>query len=483
MELQPLLPQDARLALRERIDHIVVVMMENRSFDHMLGYLTLEGRLDVDGLQTTFANVYDGRTYQTFRLDRTELEHYEDPKHGGKDVSRQIAGGTMGGFVENFIESRPEELRERLKAQNESIVMGYYDAAVLPVYDHLARSFCVCDRWFASVPGATWPNRSYAVAGHSTGRKDNKKLFGRFDFPLSWVPAFVRHLDFRGVDWRWYHARSFDIEPPTLQVVDGRYFVNPGAHFALFEDTEPGGQASFLDDARDGNLAPVTWIDPDFGITAKGESNDDHPPADVRRGQALMQKVVNAVMGSPSWPRTLLVITYDEHGGFYDHVPPPPAADDDGDMRTHGVRVPAFVVSPFVPEGSVAHLTFDHTSIIRTVLERFCSEADGSIPWMGARVAAAEHFGRLLTLENARAAAPVAPDAKLPDDMAPSEHIDLSTAELIRLASPRTSSLVGQEIMAATGGPEPINDVQLGLLRAGLERRWTLNGGLAGDAG
>jgi phospholipase C len=476
MDLHTLSAEDARLALKERIDYIVVVMMENRSFDHMLGYLTLGGRHDIDGLQPTFANVYDGRTYPIHRLGRTALDHDEDPKHGGKDVSRQIAGGTMGGFVQNFIESRPDELKERFKAREDPVVMGYYDGEALPVYDHLAKTFCVCDRWFSSVPGATWPNRLYAVAGHSNGRKENKKLFGKFDFPLSWIPAFVRHLDYRNIDWRWYHARPWDIEPPTVQVVDGSYFVRPGDHFALFDRTEVGGQPSFLEDARDGNLAPVTWIDPDFGITARGDSNDDHPPADVRRGQALLKKVVNALMESPAWPRTLLVICYDEHGGFYDHVPPPSAADDDEDMRTYGVRVPALVVSPFVPEGSVAHVTFDHTSIIRTVLERFCPEDDGSIPWMGARVAAAEHLGRLLTLADARPPAPVGSEVHLPEELDVAEPSVLEESDLVGLASPRTASLVGQEIMAATGGPPPINDLQLGLVRAGLERRWTLGG-------
>jgi phospholipase C len=473
MELQPLIPQDARVALRERIDHIVVVMMENRSFDHMLGYLSLNGRDDVDGLEPNLSNDYRRRTYRVHRLKRTALEREEDPKHGGKDVNQQVAGGTMGGFVKNFIESRPEELRAKLQARDESVVMGYYDAEALPAYDHLASSFCVCDRWFSSVPGATWPNRLYALCGHSNGRTDNKKLFGRFDFPLSWVPAFVRHLDFRGVDWRWYHARLLDIEPPTVQVADARYFLNPGKHFALFDRAEPGGQASFLDDARDGNLAPVSWIDPDFGISARDESNDDHPPGDVRRGQGLVRQVANAVMESPSWPRSLLVVTYDEHGGFYDHVPPPPAADDDEDMRSYGVRVPAIVVSPWVPEAAVAHLTFDHTSIIKTVLERFCVEKDGSIPWMGARVDAAEHLGRLLTVEEPRTAELIA-EAGLPEDVGAQSRLTMSDEELRRLAAPRTASLIGQEIMASFDGPEPINDVQLGLVRAGLERRWTL---------
>jgi hypothetical protein len=191
MVIDELAPDAAREAL-QRIEHIVVVMMENRSFDHMLGYLSLTGRDDVDGLQPGFKNKYRGKDYPIHHLERRKLEHDEDPDHSGKGVERQLADGNQG-FARSHIESRTEEDRDVLAASDRIVVMGYYDATDVPTYDHLAENFCVCDRWFSSVPGATWPNRLYAVTGQSQGRKDNKKLLGKFDFRLHVIPAFVRH--------------------------------------------------------------------------------------------------------------------------------------------------------------------------------------------------------------------------------------------------------------------------------------------------
>ena len=154
------------------------------------------------------------------------------------------------------------------------------------------------------------------------------------------------------------------------------------------------GHRSFLERAAKGDLPAVSWIDPNFYDLTFGPtgSNDDHPPSDLRAGQKLVLQLVDALMQSPAWKKTLLVITYDEHGGFFDHVQPPKAADDRPAMRRYGPRVPAIVVSPFVGAQSVSKTVFDHTSIIKTILTRFCAKKDGSIPKMGARVAAAKHL-------------------------------------------------------------------------------------------
>ena len=467
MPIEPLAPDAARAAL-DRVENVVVVMMENRSFDHMLGYLALRGGSEVDGLDPGFRNVVGRREYPVHHLERPSFHHYEDPKHGGGDVAKQVANGNAG-FAANYLESRPDEYQAEVEKPGGMIVMGYYDERELPTYDHLASHFCVCDRWFSSVPGATWPNRLYAMCGQSEGRRDNKKLLGKLDFPVHFLPSFARHLDDRDVGWRWYHARAGDVEPPTLQLADARYFFRPGGHFALFDRREPGSdQASFLEDAADGNLQPVSWIDPDFGITKRAESNDDHPPADVRRGQALVRQVCNAVMEGPQWDRSLVLVVYDEHGGFFDHVPPPVADDDHPDMRRYGVRVPALVVSPFVPAGSVGRVTFDHTSIIRTILERFCRADDGRVPWMGARTENADHLGTLLTEASPRPPVSV-PDAALPDPAPPELELDLDGQA--SLARPRPANMAAEPLIEEAGGPPPSNDLQLGLLRAGLERR------------
>jgi phospholipase C len=150
---------------------------------------------------------------------------------------------------------------------------------------------------------------------------------------------------------------------------------------------------------RPTSTAGTSWIDPNFYDLTVGPagSNDDHPPSDLRAGQKLVLHLVDALMQSPVWEKTLLVITYDEHGGFFDHVQPPEAADDLPTMRRYGPRVPALVVSPFVAAESVSKTVYDHTSIIKTILTRFCAKPNGSIPNMGARVAAANHLGELLS--------------------------------------------------------------------------------------
>ena len=168
------------------------------------------------------------------------------------------------------------------------------------------------------------------------------------------------------------------------------------------------GHPSFIDRAAAGSLPAVSWIDPNFVDLTFGPagSNDDHPPSDLHFGQKLVLELFDAVVQGPAWPKTLLVLTYDEHGGFYDHVPPPAATDDTPALRKLGPRVPALVISPWVGERQVSTTVFDHTSIIKTILARFCRKPDGTVRDMGARVRAAEHLGGLLGSANPRTAIP-----------------------------------------------------------------------------
>ena len=391
---------DPTLDNLKKIEHIVVLVMENRSFDHMLGYLKLEGsRPEVDGLTAGMSNKFGNKTFPVRLLTKTSFEDGQDPCHEGDCVDAQLAGHN-GGFVKNYADTHGNNPANGL-------VMGYYNGSSLPVYDHLARNFCICDRWFCSVRGATWPNRLYAVTGRADGSRDNKKV------PVYDLPSFVRHLDAKKVSWRWY---SHDFA--TLRLTDGKFRVGRAKNFAFFDRRTIFGDTSFLEDASSGNLAPVSWIDPFFGHLNHSKQNDDHPPADVMAGQELALKVYNAVVNGPKWNKTLLVIVYDEHGGLFDHVEPPTADDDNPKFRQYGVRVPAFVVSPFVERGKLSSAVFDHTSIIKTILLRFCRRPDGSIPDMGARVTNANHLGGLLTLKDARAATPVSAFQHLIDRIA-----------------------------------------------------------------
>ena len=406
----------------EKVDHIVVLMLENRSFDHMLGYLSLEGgRGDVDGLRAEFANEHDGRSYPVHHLDSTVIE--DDPDHSASAVDLQLGGGKMDGFVQSYAETLSAN---DLPDADPSRVIGYYNAADVPVYDHLASEFAICDRWFSSVPGATWPNRLYAICGRAAGSRDDRPLHLP---PMYNQPSFVRHLDANDISWHWY---SF--EAGTLRFADGHYKLGHHHNFAFFSGTNLNWRTSlelrmdatapsFLEDAANGSLPSVSWIDPNFSnFNPIGfQPNDDHPPADIKDGQELVLAVYHALATSPQWEKTLLIIFYDEHGGFFDHVAPPAAPDDDPDaFGRYGVRIPALVVSPWVEPASVSKTLFDHTSIMKTILLRFCPEAldepkrhqglfarlrsSGHPRHMGMRVSQANDLGELLTRTTQRPA-------------------------------------------------------------------------------
>ena len=359
----------------EKVDHVVVVMLENRSFDHMLGYLSLTGRRpDIDGLRPGFANEYQGRATRFTTSPRRPLQM--DPDHSASAIDLQIAGGSMSGFVA----SAAATLAARgVEDGDPGCVMGYYDGTDVPVYDHLAEEFAVCDRWFSSVPGATLPNRLYALSGAAAGSRDDRpapcaarcttsRLSSGTSTPTTSPGAGIPSTPGRcawptsATGWATTTGSATSARPACRGRPCSTSAVNPKI-------------PSFLEDAAAGTLRPVSWIDPAFtNFNPLGfPVNDDHPPADIKDGQDLVLAVYDALASSPQWDRSLLVIVYDENGGFYDHVPPPQAADDEPEMfGSYGVRVPAIIVSPWIEPRTVSHTLFDHTSIIKTILLRFC---------------------------------------------------------------------------------------------------------------
>ena len=410
-----------------KIDKIVVLVMENRSFDHMLGYLKLEGnRDDVEGLTPGLSNS-DGQTvYSIHHLDHTALNSSQDPCHSGQCVDNQLQNNN-GGFVKNYVDTHRND-------PERDLVMGYYNKNELATYDYLAGEFVLCDHWFASVPGATWPNRLYAVTGRADGSKNNKTI------PIYNLPAFVRKLDAKKVSWDWYSDNFFG---STLNLTDGRYRSR-----SVYDLDH------FYQQAADGTLPSVCWIDPLF-VNSPGVivANDDHPPADIRRGQDFVLNIYHALVSNPAqWNQTLFVVVYDEHGGFYDHIVPLAAEDDRPSFQRYGVRVPAILVSPWVPQGKVVSKLFDHTSIIKTILLRFCRAADGSIPDMGKRVMAANHLGHALTEP-----APRSSPAK--------ENYQHVVAALADWHAEQFDARF-QRDHVRTHHPRELNDFQKGLLRA-----------------
>ncbi len=428
----------------QSVEHIVVLMLENRSFDHMLGYLALDQTypFDVDGLSAGLENSYDGITYPTFRLPSTVMKSFETPEHAGPHVDVQLSGDG-GGFAKDYIESRATaEQKAWATEPDHCVVMGYHDGSQLPAFDHLARHYVVCDRWFSSVRGATMPNRLYSVCGTSGGTRANKTVFGT-DFPLYNYPSFVRHLEDAGVSWRWYHPSP--LIPPTLKLFDPLFAAGQESHYSLSRD--------FPADARTGDLPAVTWIDPGFFDKFEMRENDDHPPTDVARGQRLVRLVTNSLMSSPHWETTLLVITYDEHGGFFDHVMPPEAPDDHPETSYYGVRVPTVVVSPFVEPG-VSSTPFDHTSIIRTILDRFCPNLAQDV--MGTRVGRAENLSALLT-GAARPAHRIPPFPHGPARLTTADGSEAAdTDEVAERVNPELASMVAE----SSGGHDLLRRVE-----------------------
>jgi phospholipase C len=313
------------------IDHIVVLVMENRSFDHYLGWVP-----NADGRQ-------DGLTYPDDRGLLHDTHHlldwsgcgFNDPDHSVQGGETQLDGGRCDGFR---------------RGSNDDYALGYYLAEDVPMNKFLVDHFTVCDRWFCSILGPTYPNRFYTHTG-TTDRLDNSMT-------ESSLPTIWDRLATAGVPANYYFS-----DLPFLALWGQKYLP-----IARHVDT-------FFTQAASGTLPAFTYIDPFFVGEDQGASNDDHPHADIRRGQAFLADVVKALMASPTWQSTVLVITYDEWGGFFEHVVPPRMPDRPStpalELGQAGFRVPAYLVSPFARRRRVTSSVFDHTSILKMVEWRF----------------------------------------------------------------------------------------------------------------
>jgi phospholipase C len=335
---------DAALENLHKVDHIVVLMLENRSFDHMLGHLSLPvgeggaGRTDIDGLTGPDRNFneYRGEKYPIEPYGMLSLVDSQDPDHSGEGVEKQIADD-MGGFVSDYMATR----NPKATAPKPADPMRYQAAANAPVFDFLASEFAVCDRWFCSVPGSTWPNRIASLAGEAR-EKNNLTP------PLYSRRSFVRSLP-KGVSWRWYSS-----DPGSLRLVDDHYRVGWEDNFAHVEKPSALQPATLFGDIKDEKLPAVSWIDPNFvDLGGLSGADDDHPPTDVMSAQSFVLKIYSMLRSRPAlWEKTMLAIVYDEHGGFYDHCHPgdglPPEFTRRAEFGTFGPRVPAIVVSPYV---------------------------------------------------------------------------------------------------------------------------------------
>ncbi|HUS17973.1 MAG TPA: alkaline phosphatase family protein [Chloroflexia bacterium] len=260
----------------------------------------------------------------------------------------------------------------------------------LPVLTTLARAFAICDHWFSSLPGPTWPNRLFVHAGTSAGHVDNTLHPGDYN-----IDTIYDRLDQATVSWKiYFHDIPQAIALSHLQMDFAR------ARFRLFDE--------FLTDARHGTLPAYSFIEPRYADFLFFKANDQHPPHDVALGEYLIADVYEALRASPQWEHSLLVILYDEHGGIYDHVPPPPAVNPDGKRSRKpvfgfdrlGVRVPAVLVSPYIPAGTIDSQVYDHTSVLATLEKRF------DLAPLTKRDAAAQPFDANLILTSPRTDTP-----------------------------------------------------------------------------
>lgn len=315
--------------LSETIDTVVVLMMENRSFDHYFGALSLEeGRTDVDGLTAGMSN--PDTAGNPVLIHPADANCIADPPHGWNRCHAQFNDGKNDGFVREYADAQGEEGSHR--------VMGYLNRRILPVSYTLADEFAICQRWFASLMTSTWPNRHYSLAAQNNGIRTNDQG-AVYDFAT--IYDLARSAD-----------RSYKI-----------YYSNISFSF-LYKRDYPRDRFvdvhEFYEDARAGTLPNLSIIEPIYGLT------DDHPPAHPLAGQTMIAAIYDALARSPQWGRSLLVVNYDEHGGFFDHVPPPKAPDAhaaDG-FDQLGFRVPAIIAGPYVQRGLVSNTVRDHTSTL-----------------------------------------------------------------------------------------------------------------------
>ena len=418
---------------KPKIEHVFVLMLENRSFDHMLGFSRITG-VGIDGNPTsidgsdptrdtnadpTTGNVFPVSTPAAFALKGVDADPGHEWRHVlrslcGKDaVYNPVPGGyppiDNSGYVHNYIDPTPGGSG----GASPERAMHCFSPDQLPVLNALAREFAVCDKWFSSMPGPTFPNRFFLLAATSGGLDDSPSSFDIFT--ATTVEGFRFEngnffdlLDQYCLKWRIYEGDqfpvSFALSGMNLNALQGR--------FTSFDEFDSKVNEVDFDEK-------FTFIEPkygahDFGVTGPGDfacGNSMHPLDDVTRGEALIKSVYETIRNSPHWNSSMLIVTFDEHGGFYDHVVPP-AAVPPGDTVTAsyvkkgflfdqlGPRVPSLVISPYTPRGVIDHTVYDHTSMLATV-ERLYGMRN-----LTERDEAANDFVHLISLDQPRTDAP-----------------------------------------------------------------------------
>ena len=410
-----------------QITNIFVLMMENRSFDHLLGSSGLTGIDTATGQPTSIngldgqSNSWKGHTYPAATPATDPLA--PGPAHEFEHVLCQLAGvgakypGPHGGYptidLSGFVADY-STVAHASPDQYGGVMSSCVATEQVPMLTALANEFAVCDAWFASMPGPTWPNRFFSLGASADTLDDNPSVWDvlrwfllpghGFRYPRG---SIFHLLQSHSHSWQLYNDRK------------NRYTGEPNSG-GQFPFAAALSGVTFMSCSDIGELAAdlhqpypyaLTWIEPNYGdllhATYRGGSSQ-HPSDSLAAGEAMIADVYNTISSSPIWECSMLIITYDEHGGFYDHVVPPPGPSPDGeighkhhfDFRQLGARVPAVVVSPWIPAHTIDHRRYDHTSILRTV------ENNLSLPNLTDRDLHANDLLDLLSLTTARTDCP-----------------------------------------------------------------------------
>ena len=383
------------------IKHLVVLMLENRSFDHMLGWLQ-SPTYQIDGVDgTQFNRDTTGERIVVNKDADYSGDYTGDVNHDFLSVNQQIFGtenppagapATMSGFIANFF-AKTNQVGKSHR------VMNCFDPKKIPVICTLAQQYAVCTRWFSSVPGPTLPNRAYAHAATSVGH---------VDMTVNWWKESKTIYELL----RDGHNRTAKIyyTDATMALTFGGLIARQNLFFIPDFD-------EFFEDCKSNNLPDYCFLEPRYNASNGDDpiaASDQHPDHDVSEGETLIKDVYNAIRSNPdTWESTLLAIVYDEHGGLFDHIPPPAAASPDGINTSPpnpafafdrlGVRVPAVLVSPFIAPGTIVTDVFDHASLISTARKLFIG-AGWENEFLTQRDRTANTFDGALTLANPRAA-------------------------------------------------------------------------------
>jgi len=390
----------------EQLKHVVVLMMENRSFDHMLGGLkAIDSRIDgLDGSQFNLDT--NNKPARVAPLAEFQGQLDPDPDHHFPGVDMQLFDGdsspqrvaTMQGFVKSYYEQRRDVAHSRK-------IMYYFAPDRLPVLTTLATEFAVFNRWFASIPGPTLCNRAFAHYGTSFGHVGMEVFYAN-----QTIPSIYQRLEAAGKTAKIYY---YDTKSSSLEVIN--LLQHQPQFFGTYEQ--------FLADCKKGRLPDFSFVEPNYSDHEGDDggeilASDQHPDHHVQAGEQFIATIYNAIRNNADvWQSTALLVVYDEHGGIYDHVPPPACLADGfvaqpdatGTGRPFmfdrlGVRVPAVLVSPWVKRGTVVGVdrVFEHASIPATATQFFLGSYDNRTP----REKAALTFLDLLTLGEMRDDAP-----------------------------------------------------------------------------